>query len=138
MSLLCLAAIAGLSASVPPADGGEPASATTLVTLGAADACGFHRSEAFGRGITHYATEMLWACEAIADRRAAGMPLGDRLAVIEVALAAYREAVIAAGRRAFAERRGNTGMPKLTEAAKRDLAERSGALAALEAIQTGF
>ena len=105
MSLLCLAAIAGFSASVPPANGGEPASATTLVTLRAADPCGFHRSEAFGRGLTHYATEMLWACEAIADRRAASMPLGDRLAVLDVALAAYREAVIAAGRRAFAERR---------------------------------
>lgn len=33
-----------------------------------ADPCAFYRGQAYGRGLDHFAAEMLWACEAIAAR----------------------------------------------------------------------
>ena len=76
---------------------------------------------------------MLWACETIAVRRAAGVPLGDRLEATEAALVRYRAAVIAeaagrAGGRAFG----------ISEADKAVLAESTGMLAALAGIAGGF
>jgi hypothetical protein len=114
---------------------GEPAAAQPAV---ASDPCGFYRGQAYGRGIGHMATEMLWACEAISARRGAGMPLGDRLLAVELALERYRAAVISAGQAAFARDRRHGLDGGQREAAKREIAEHTGALAALDAIRAGF
>jgi hypothetical protein len=121
----CLAALA-LICALPALAGEAPPRAE------GAQACGFFRNQAYGKGLGHFATEMLWACEAIARRRAAAMPLGDRLEATDAALARYREAVVAeAGRGHF--RPGG-----FTEADKATLAEATGALTALAAISAGF
>ena len=105
------------------------------------DPCGFYRGQAYGRGLEHFSTEMVWACEAIANRRAAGMPLGERLLAAEAALDRYRAAVIAAGAISFTRNRTNRpGSAHLGtgEAAKSAIAETAGALAALDSIRSGF
>jgi hypothetical protein len=117
---------------------GEPAAPETAQPAVASDPCGFYRGQAYGRGIGHMATEMLWACEAISARRAAGMPLGDRLLAVELALERYRAAVISAGQAAFARDRRHGLDGGKREAAKREIAEHTGALAALDAIRAGF
>ena len=122
----CLAALA--LACALPAHSGE-----TLASLEAATACGFFQGQAYGKGLAHFATEMLWACETIAIRRASGVQLGDRLAATEAALARYREAVIAG-----AAVRPHGHAFGLSENEKAVLAESTGALAALEGISVGF
>lgn len=99
--------------------------------------CGFYRTQAFGRGLDHFASEMLWACEAIETRRQAAVPLSERLTAAAGALERYRAALIEAGRAGFLHDR-EAGLLGLSELAKRDLAERTGTLAALEAISTGY
>jgi hypothetical protein len=117
---------------------GEPAAAETAQPAVASDPCGFYRGQAYGRGIGHMATEMLWACEAIHARRGAGMPLGDRLLAVELALERYRAAVISAGQAAFARDRRHGLEGGRRDEAKREIAEHTGALAALDAIRAGF
>ena len=95
--------------------------------------CTFYRGQAHRMGVAHFATEMLWACEAIAARRAAGMALSDRLLATEFALSAYRQAV--AADREDGERRSYLSM---SEVRKREIAEQTGVLAALQAISEGF
>lgn len=101
------------------------------------DPCGFYRTQAFGRGLDHFASEMLWACEAIETRRRAEVPLSDRLVAVAGALDRYRGALIEAGREGY-QRDREAGLLGLSELAKRDLAEATGMLAALEAIRTGY
>jgi hypothetical protein len=100
-----------------PAAGGERLGST----LEPSNLCGFFRDQAWGKGIGHYATEMLWACEAIAARRGAGLPLGDRLEAVESALARYHAAVVARP-------------PEEAPAVARS----TGALDALQAVAAGF
>jgi hypothetical protein len=126
--------LAALALGVPAAafDGGEPSRTS--------DPCGFFRAQAYGRGLEHYATEMLWACEAIAARRDREQELSLRLEAVELALERYREAVVAAG----SGGPGAAGRPARTpgfgpsDAVKAELAESTGMLAALEAIRAGF
>jgi hypothetical protein len=99
-----------------PAAGGERLQST----LQPSSSCGFFRDQAWGKGIGHFATEMLWACEAIAVRRGAGLPLGDRLEAVDLALARYHDAVVARPEDAP------------------DLARTTGALDALQAVAAGF
>lgn len=118
-----------------------PASAEGRTNHTIGPACGFFHGQAYRRGIQHFATEMLWACETIAQRRASRMPLGARLEEADVALHRYRDAVISAGRTAFAETRTSDAAPRihgLSDDAKRRLAEEAGALTSLEAIRNGF
>lgn len=125
---------------------GRPVAATELAPppagLGApSDPCGFFRSQAYGRGLDHFLTEMLWACEAIATRRAAGVELSERLEATELALDRYRIAVIEAGAAVFA--RGRSARPGTArfgtdDTVKASLAATTGTLAALEAIRSGF
>lgn len=99
------------------------------------DPCGFYRTRAYGQGLEHFSTEMLWACEAIAARRAAGIALGERMRAVELALERYRLAVVAdASLRAPRDGRSR----RAEEAALVEVAERTGTLAALEAIRAGF
>jgi hypothetical protein len=128
--LLLIAAGYGVRAGEPAAETAQPAVAS--------DPCGFYRGQAYGRGIGHMATEMLWACEAISARRGAGMPLGDRLLAVELALERYRAAVISAGQAAFARDRRHGLEGGHRDEAKREIAEHTGALAALDAIRAGF
>lgn len=107
-------ALAGLALLSAPAAG---AAGPTLVALEPADPCSFFRDVAWGQGIAHLTTEMLWACDAIADRNRAGIPLGARLEGVEAALARYQQAVA----------EGDA-----------DPAGASGARAALDAISNGF
>lgn len=100
---------------------------------GVSDPCSFFRAHAYGRGLTHFATEMLWACEAIRARREAEMEVGERLLAVEQALERYRAAVIAAGVAARGGRSWTGG-----DATRTALAETTGMLAALEAIRFGF
>lgn len=103
------------------------------------DPCHFYRARAWGQGIGDYTTEMLWACEAIAARRAAAVPLGPRLQAMANALDQFRDALVDAGSATFATSRNvhsrNLGVSRR---AQHEIAERTGVLAALEAIQTGF
>ena len=121
----CLAAL--VLALGLPAHAGEPVGSRSQ-DVGVA--CGFFRNQAFGKGLGHYATEMLWACETIARRRAGERPLGDRLEATDAALNRYRDAVIAEARRARAA--------PFTERDKQTLAEATGALVALSGIAEGF
>ncbi len=135
-------ALLGLLIALFPllAGAGENGVSPTTATV-PSDPCGFYRSQAFGRGLTHYATEMLWACEAIQARRVADMALSDRMLAVEFALERYREAVIAAGAADFTRQRSRmsaTGYFGADEAAKAEIAENTGMLAALEAIRSGF
>lgn len=103
------------------------------------DTCGFYRGTAFGKGLTHFATEMLWTCEAIEQRRRAGMRLSAELANAEQRLETYRQAVVKASvsdlGHARQERRIQLG---INEAQKYALAESTGALEALAEIRQGF
>lgn len=111
-----------------------------LRTLRPSDPCGFYRGQAYGKGMAHFATEMLWACEAIAARRAAGMPLGDRLEAADAAIERYRAAVLAAAMRRFRRSGGGVGATRLglSEARTLTLADSAGALVALDGIRAGF
>lgn len=130
-AIVVLALIAGMLAPGLPVRAGEGATGAN------ADPCTFYRMQAFGRGLDHFASEMLWACEAIAARRGAAMPLSERLDAMAGALERYRAALIEAGRENYLRDR-EIGLLGLSETAKRDLAERTGTLAALEAIRTGY
>ena len=105
------------------------------------DPCRFFRGQALARGLADYTREMLWACEEISRRRAAQIPLGDRLEATGERLDAYREAIIAAGSAAFA-REGRPGLPPrsfgLSDDEKLAIADATGTLLALEAIRRGF
>jgi hypothetical protein len=137
---VCALLLGGLFAGGAAAEPGRPA----LSDQGAAGAetpCVFFRGQAYRQGVVHFASEMLWVCEAIAARRAARMPLGDRLAATEAAMERYRDAVISAGRMAFAETRSSDIAPRihgLSDEAKHRIAAETGALVALEAIREGF
>lgn len=130
------ALIAALAALVAPcAHAADRVPVRQLVAVqGSTHPCTFYRGQAYRMGMTHYATEMLWACEEIAARRAAGMPLSDRLLATEHALLAYREALSEA-RQGGGEAGSHLSM---SEARKRAIAETTGVLAALEAISGGF
>lgn len=80
---------------------------------------------------------MLWACEAIETRRAAMIPLSERLQTMAGALERYRDALIAAARDSYRRDR-ESALFGLSETEKRALAERTGTLAALDAIRTGY
>lgn len=131
------ASIAAFGPSFTP-----PASAEGRAIRGTIDpACTFFRGQAYRRAVVHFATEMMWVCETIAQRRAARIALGDQLLATETAMRQYRDAVIAAGRVAFAETRSSDAAPRihgLSDDAKRRLAEETGALLALDAIRDGF
>jgi hypothetical protein len=98
--------------------------------------CTFYRVRARGLGLQHWATELVWACEMVAERRAANMPLNDRMLAVEHALVLYRDALLKNRRDWIARREGREPVP-LREAEAR-LAAETGMLAALEAIQQGF
>jgi hypothetical protein len=102
----------------------------------ASDPCSFYRLEAYGKGLEHFATELVWACEAIAERRAAGMPLSDRMQAVAFALDRYREALVEANR--AGSPRPGAGWREARERARAALAEETGMLAALEGIRAGF
>ncbi len=105
------------------------------------DTCSFFRAQAFGRGLDHFSTEMLWACEAVEQRRAAEMDLSERMVAVDLALQRYQAAVVAAGSAAFARdraRQHDTGHIGTGDRTKAQIAETTGMLAALEAIRTGF
>ncbi len=108
---------------------------------GSADRCQFFRGEAYQRSLGDFAGDMLLACEEIARRVAAGVPLGDRLEAFGAMLDDYRSAVIVAGDEAFARRRRAGRAPwelGLSEAEKYAIADATGALLALDAIRGGF
>lgn len=90
-------------------------------TLSPSSPCAFFRDHAWGKGLDDPATAMLWACEAVAARRDAGVPLGDRLAAVEFALARYRAALLVAA-----------------PGGEVEAARTSGALDALAGIADGF
>lgn len=140
MSTFAFAFAAGLAILAGPGRAGEDRVAPGTVTV-QSDACGFFRAQAYGRGLEHFATEMLWACEAIARRKAADMPLSDRLRAVELALLRYQEEVVAASSAAFRADRArqyDTGYIGTGETIKAQIAESTGMLAALEAIRSGF
>jgi hypothetical protein len=136
--ILALAVVAsGPAASEPAAPGTATADAAQDAAL--AELCGYYRGQARGQGLHHYTTEALWACEALAARRAAGMPLSDRMLAVAHALEQFREAMDEE-RAARYPRTGGPGVPLRVarERAREIVAEESGILAALEAVRTGF
>jgi hypothetical protein len=140
-SLVPLAALLALVAAVGAAPAGEALDGPTVQHGLRSDPCSFYRGQAYGRGLEHFSTEMLWACEAIAARRAAEMELSERLHAVERALERYRQALVAEGGAAFA--RSRIGPPRSValgpgDAVKAALAETSGALEALATVRSGF
>ena len=119
-------------------DGDE---SVALRPQGSSDPCSFFRQQTYRKALTDYTREMLWACEEIVRRRAAHVPLSDRLEATATMLEAYREAVTAAGSEAF-DRNRHSGIPAwglgLSEEEKYAIADSTGALLALEAIRNGF
>jgi hypothetical protein len=107
-------------------------------TLRPADPCLFFRGQAYKRSIDDFTTEMLLACEVIARRRAAGVPLSDRLTATEAMLETYREAVLAARPDTFDGSGTLRWELGLTAAQKHAIADETGMLLALEAIRHGF
>ena len=104
--LPCLLAALALAFASPAPVRAENAAPLVLTTLRPASPCAFFRIQAYGKGLDDQATEMLWACEAIAARRAAEMPLGVRLEATELALERYREALHLVTRGGFATAAG--------------------------------
>jgi hypothetical protein len=133
---LLLAALLAACVAVPGL-AGERVSGTGS-TLRPGDPCLFFRGQAYKRSIDDFATEMLLACEVIARRRAAGVPLGDRLTATEAMLETYREAVLAARPDSFAAGGTLRWELGLTAAQKQAIADETGVLLALEAIRHGF
>jgi hypothetical protein len=131
-----LAALALTGALLAPPG---PAASDALHEAAFGDLCGYYRSQARGQGLDHYTTEALWACQALAARKAAGMPLSDRMQAVAFALEQFREAM-AEERAARYPRTGGPGVPTRVarERAREIVAEESGMLAALEAVRTGF
>lgn len=121
-----------------PALAGETASAETQAARPLGDPCLFFRGQAYRRAIDDFATEMLLACEAIARRRAAGVPLSDRLIATEAMLQTYREAVLSARPETFDGSGTLRWELGLTAAQKHAIADETGVLLALEAIRHGF
>lgn len=114
-------------------------SAPVSTGMGASEPCDFYRGRAWGQGIADYTTEMLWACEAIAARQAAGVPLSPRLAEMAAALERFRTAVVDTGLVMFTEsRRLQSRHLGISRERQREIAESTGVIAALAAIQTGF
>ncbi len=142
MIFRCLAfailALIGLSpAGATPAR--ADAGAAARIESASGDPCRFFRGRAFGKGIDHYATEMLWVCDAIAERRRAAMPLSDRLLATEIALESYRRKIISAAVTDLDRRRRERDRRLgLSEAENLRIAEESGALTALDAVRLGF
>jgi len=134
---LAVVALAAQAVAVPlPA---ATQTAPVAVGLAPSDPCAFFRGRAWGQGIAHYTTEMLWACEAIAVRHAAAMPLSERLRETEAALDRFRDAVVLAGGAAFERsRRLQLRYLGVSPADEREIAERVGVLAALDDIRAGF
>lgn len=139
---LFVATLAALSAVCAPARAGEDATTVAAqsspVVAVVSDPCGFFRGQAYGRGITHFATEMLWACEEIAARRSVHMALSERLTAVDLALERYRAAVVEAGAAGHVQGRSSVHAFGPGETAKRRIADETGMMAALEAIRTGF
>ncbi len=134
LSLLLVRADGALAEEAAP-------SPIRLVALEASDTCGFFRSQAYGQGLTHFSIEMLWACEAIAERRSARMPLDSRLAAADEALRRYHAAMGDLARLATAERRRlgwNAPIQPLSQERRAEIAEETGVFAALEAIRAGY
>ncbi|MEM8570880.1 MAG: hypothetical protein AAGG56_08205 [Pseudomonadota bacterium] len=105
------------------------------------DPCLFYRSQAWRQGVSHYAQEMLLSCEAITNRRQAGIELSDRLLAAEHALKEYRSRVIARAVRHYRSDempRSDTGHHRVSEEEKRKIAEESGVLLAMEGLSSGF
>ena len=99
MRLFLLLLAVTLAVARAPARADEPA--LTLTTLRPTNPCAFFRGQAWGKGLHDPSTEMLWACEAIAQRRRGACPLGVRLEATDAALNRYREALHATGTRGF-------------------------------------
>ncbi|WP_424933645.1 hypothetical protein [Amaricoccus macauensis] len=105
------------------------------------DPCLFYRSQAWNRDLAHYSRDMLWSCEAIEQRRRAGMQLSDRLQAAEFALMTYRSRVIAMALEKFRQEEtfgADTFHREVSETEKWAIAEETGALAAMEALNHGF
>jgi hypothetical protein len=130
------AALAALIVAIAQPVAADEAAAPVPAVQRTPDPCTFYRMRARNLGINHWATEVVWACEAIAQRREAGMDLNDRMLAVEFALESYREALVADRRERIA-RPGSRARAEQREAEER-LAEETGMLAALEAIRTGF
>lgn len=113
--------------------------ATPTSLFAASDPCDFYRHRAWGQGIGHYTMEMSWACEAIATRRRASVPLGERLEAMAVALERFRagfaEAAGAGDRDMY---RLQMRHVRMSPEAQLALAEETGVMSALAAIQSGF
>ncbi len=138
-AMAAAAAGIGPGPELPGFDRDGPEATVSVYAPG--DDCGFFRDQAADQALTHYSQDMLWACEAIARRRAAGMLLGDRLLATQAMLATYRDAVRAAGADAFV-RKGREGLPpwmlSLSADEKYRIADATGALLVIEAIRDGF
>ncbi len=138
-SLFAALVSCGAPSSASAGEGTTPAQSARVSSQ--SDPCVFFRSQAYGRGLSHFATEMLWACEAVARRRAADMTLSERMLAVELALARYHAEVVSAGRSSSAPSRArdmDIGYVTTSEGLKARIAESTGTLAALEAIRLGF
>lgn len=129
------------TAPAHPAAAGEEAAATDAATRQVPDPCGFYRTQAYGRGLDHFLTEMLWVCEAIEARRRADLPMSDRMVAAEQALERYRLALVeATAARIASIRTRQAGVRRLdpADAIKASLADSTGVLATLEAMRYGY
>ena len=105
------------------------------------DPCQFFRIQASNASLAHYSQDMLWSCDEIARRRAAGLPLGDRLEATAAMLDTYRDAIITAGTEAFTRKSRSGQAPwelVLSEEEKTAIADSTDALLVIEAIRGGF
>ena len=115
----CVTLVLAVALALPSLS--TPGELPRLATLAPSSPCGFFRDRAWGKGLDPHATAMLWACEAIALRRGAGLTLGERLEAVDRALGRYRAAVVASDAGDDAS-----------------VARASGALDAIDAIDGGF
>jgi hypothetical protein len=135
-SRVAAAVVAGLAVDPSPAMAeGDPVPAAAR----SVDPCAFFRQRMRGHGLDHWWVEVVWACQEVTRRRAAGMAMSDRLLAVEFALARFREAVSRdrAERVARPGPRGESFRAEQAAAVER-LAEETGMLAALEGIRQGF
>jgi hypothetical protein len=136
---LALLAFLMLAAGGPAPAAAETETQPVAARSNGADPCNFYRVRARGKGINHYLTEVVWACEMVVQRRETGVGMSERMVAVEFALEQYREALVEDRRnpRVPAGLRG-TALRAAQEAERDRIAEESGMLAALEAIRLGF
>ena len=127
------------AAATAPDPAADVAPAPAYATIVPSDPCYFFRAQAHRKGLHHYATEMLWVCQMMAQLRGAKLPLSDRLLATEAAFEDYRARYFDMLQTWYQDHSGASPFEiELNDNVRREIAEDSGVLLVLELVKDGF